>query len=160
MSMFHVNSAVNLNFSRPNRQKIYAVKGDTVTRQIQAALYDGSAPRVVADYQGTQLFNNCIIIYELPDGSSGWYYFTDGYDQTISPMTQTPPTGNTVWFVLRPPMVAQAGTVKVWVCFNGSSGTGELDFLRTFPFEIEVADCPYFNPEDPDYDPLAPEGGE
>ena len=154
--MFYINQSVDLNFSRPTHVKIYTVKGDTLTRQIKANVYDGSA-MVSVESGGTQQFNQCIVMYQRPDGSFGQYDYDEGYDDALAVTTQPAPSGNSVWFLLRPEMVARAGTVKVWLYFNGGSSIAETNGLRTFPFEIEVADCPYFNPEEPDYDPLAPE---
>ena len=148
-----VTQGIDLNVARPNNTKLYTVRGDTTSRQIKANIYNGSRPVELVDSGDASLrFNTAYIIYQLPDGSPGYYEYTDYY---VTDVTQPTPNVNTIWFSFAPEVTAMAGTVKIWVLFERSqSGSGSLDFLRTYPFDLVVADCPYINPTDPDYDPL------
>ena len=122
-------TSINLNLQLPNYSvAVYAVQGDTMSREIEAALFDGQTPFTPpAGALGT-------VRYYKPDGTSGFYDTLED-EETVAVTWDD----NVVTIRLAEQTVTVPGEVLVQLSFYSA----EAERLSAFTFRLFVEKNPY-----------------
>lgn len=126
-------TSINLNLQLPNYSvAVYAVQGDTMSREIEAALFDGQTPFTPpAGALGT-------VRYYKPDGTSGFYDTLED-EETVAVTWDD----NVVTIRLAEQTVTVPGEVLVQLSFYSA----EAERLSAFTFRLFVEKNPYSDQE-------------
>ena len=126
-------TSINLNLQLPNYSvAVYAVQGDTMSREIEAALFDGQTPFTPpAGALGT-------VRYYKPDGTSGFYDTLED-EETVAVTWDD----NVATIRLAEQTVTVPGEVLVQLSFYSA----EAERLSAFTFRLFVEKNPYSDQE-------------
>lgn len=131
----NINHSVVLNLSSDGvPPRLHMIQGDSNSRTIVAALWDGATPYTVPT-------GACFMVrFGKPDGTGGLYDTTEGGAKVTA-------SGNTVTAPVATQMLTVAGTVRAQIDIYGTATGKAAEKLATFCFSIDVSPSAYTDAE-------------